>query len=147
MFVRLYVLRTSVSKGIFKKPDFETGASLFERAGTCFRNAKAYSKAFKAFEGATNAHNANEMSYSAGKCAEQAAAMLAEDKKVDEAAQWYVKASIHYREDGKVDKGSEMLVKAAQALGDTDPDKTMECYKSAKSFRLLHDNVVSCCSN
>mmetsp|Transcript_14407 Transcript_14407/g.24635 ORF Transcript_14407/g.24635 Transcript_14407/m.24635 type:complete len:285 (-) Transcript_14407:37-891(-) len=129
----------AVSKGFFKKPDYEMGASYYDKAAVCFKIAKKFSMARKSFEKASQAHYDNHMPYSAGKSLEQAGNMALEAKKPDEAASLFQQASMFYREDGKVDKGAEVMIKAAQTIGDTDKDAAMTLYKDAAELYAEED--------
>lgn len=113
------------------KPDFETAATEFGKAGTArrssllhfshfsleavaFKNAKAYEQAREAYVRASEAQYTCQSLFTAAQSLENGAQMAKELKRLDEAAGLYERASRIYMEHGQADNGAQALNKGAQ---------------------------------
>jgi len=103
------------------KADWDTAASEYEKAATCFRVAKAMPRAIDAYVKASEAHsNLDNGYFMAAKHLETAAFICRDLKQMDRAAGLYEHASRLHQEDGRVDAAAESLCKGARVLEELD---------------------------
>jgi len=114
------------TKTLFRwKADWETATLMFEKAATCFKNAKEYTKAKEAFKKASLAYTNVDIPFSAAKNMEAAAAMAKEEKEDEESSELFQKASTLYLEHGSPEKAADCLVRAAKVLEESNPEKAL----------------------
>ncbi|XP_070575850.1 gamma-soluble NSF attachment protein-like isoform X2 [Ptychodera flava] len=129
-------LKTSLFKW---KPDFDSAADEFNKAGTCFKNARSYDQAKMAYMRAGQALQNNKALFHAAKAYENAAMMLKEMKNLDGAAELMEKAAGMYREHGTPDTAALTLEKAAKMIETVKPARAVELYEHACEVVELED--------
>jgi len=121
------------------KPDWDSAASIYEKAANNYKNAKAYEQAKQAFKKASNAHYQMNILFTAAKHLDNAATMAKEQKQLEEATQLYEKASMVYRENGSGFNAADNLAKAAKLIEPVNVDKAMDFLKQACELYELED--------
>jgi len=121
-----------VTKTMFRwKSDWDGACGIYEKAGTCYKNAKAYDKAKEAFKKSAIAFNNSGITFSAAKNMELAASMAKEGKNIAEAVDLYEQSSNFYREQSSSEKAAETLEKAAKILEDSDQERSLKLVMDA----------------
>jgi tetratricopeptide (TPR) repeat protein len=115
------------TKTLFRwKPDWESASTMYENAGTYFKNAKVPERAKDAFIRAANCFENMNLGFSAGKNYDAAAMMAKDLNSSEEAADLYEKASMFYRQENSPDKAAETLLKASKCVEDLNPDRAIQ---------------------
>jgi len=121
-----------MATSMFKwKPDFESAATEYQKAATCFKNAKAHEQAKEAFLKEADCSYKLKYLISAAQTLENAASMAKQMKRYEEAGEIYQRASQVYLENGSGDKAAELLAKAGETLKEVNMDKSGEYYADA----------------
>lgn len=103
------------STNLFKwKPDWDSAATSYEKAGQYFRNAKSINDAIISFGKAANAFGNNSTFALAAKNAEEAGNLCKDIGRIGEAVQWYEKGAEFLQKGGKSERASQLYVKAAK---------------------------------
>ncbi|KAL0222014.1 hypothetical protein RCL1_001868 [Eukaryota sp. TZLM3-RCL] len=114
--------------GLFKwKADHQGAAMSFERAATCYKVAKKFTKAIDAFKKSATSHAATGIHYTAGQHLESAASLALKETNQSDAADLYHSASLQYAMSGNLDSQMKALAKAA------------DCFMQTKKF----DDMIS----
>ncbi|PFX23420.1 gamma-soluble NSF attachment protein-like [Stylophora pistillata] len=123
------------------KPDWDSAADKYMKAGTCFKTAKSYDRAAEAFKKAADAHSNSNALFHAAKALEQAASVLKEMKNVTEAVSLVERAVEMYRQSGNPDTGAFALIRGAKLCDSSDPAKAAELYILASEMNVSEDKV------
>lgn len=123
------------------KPDWDSAADKYMKAGTCFKAAKSYDRASDAFKKAADAHYNSHSLFHGAKALEQAASVLKEMKNVTEAVSLVERAVDMYRQSGNPDTGALALVRGAKMCDSTDPSKAAELYIMASEMNVSEDKI------
>eukprot|EP01012_Entosiphon_sulcatum_P029636 TRINITY_DN36208_c0_g1_i1.p1 TRINITY_DN36208_c0_g1~~TRINITY_DN36208_c0_g1_i1.p1 ORF type:complete len:309 (+),score=74.65 TRINITY_DN36208_c0_g1_i1:56-982(+) len=108
--------KKAASKGLFKKPDWDTAATEYEKAAQIYSLLKHVEEAKGAWQLASDAHYAAENLYFSSRALENISRIYDEQKDFVRAADMLERAAKIYAEDNKPDKQAETLTKAAKAL-------------------------------
>ncbi|XP_048696205.1 gamma-soluble NSF attachment protein isoform X1 [Lepidochelys kempii] len=135
------------------KPDYDSAATEYGKAGVAFKNAKQFEQAKDAYLREAEAH-ANNRAYlftdgfmacilnfgsvtsslfHAAKAYEQAGMMLKEMQKLPEAVQLIEKASTMYLENGTPDTAAIALERAGKLIESMNPEKAVQLYQQTAS--------------
>ncbi|EDO36713.1 predicted protein [Nematostella vectensis] len=124
------------------KPDYDSAADKYMKAGTCFKAAKSYPEAQDAFKKSADAHYNSHATFHAAKALEQAATVLKEMKRVDEAVDLIEKAGFYYRESGSADTAAMALIRGAKMCDSLEqPEKAIELFLNAGDLNIAEDKI------
>ncbi|XP_074616087.1 gamma-soluble NSF attachment protein-like [Acropora palmata] len=123
------------------KPDWDSAADKYMKAGTCFKAAKCYDKASNAFRKAADAHYNAKALFHAAKALEQAATVLKEMKNFREAIPLVERAVEMYRQGGSPDTAALALIRGAKMCDSSDPAKAAEMYIGASEMNVVEDKI------
>ncbi|PVD21201.1 hypothetical protein C0Q70_19370 [Pomacea canaliculata] len=130
-------MKTSLFKW---KPDLDGAAAEFAKAGTAFKNAKAYDQAIESYVKAAEAQKAMNsypfLSY------EQAGLLCKENKAYDQAVDFMELAAYMFQEHGTPDTAALTLEKAAKMVEQTHPSKAIHLYKKACEVAECEDRPM-----
>ncbi|CAM5110228.1 unnamed protein product [Natator depressus] len=115
------------------KPDYDSAATEYGKAGVAFKNAKQFEQAKDAYLREAEAHANNRALFHAAKAYEQAGMMLKEMQKLPEAVQLIEKASTMYLENGTPDTAAIALERAGKLIESMNPDKAVQLYQQTAS--------------
>uniref|UniRef100_A0A8C8R510 Gamma-soluble NSF attachment protein n=1 Tax=Pelusios castaneus TaxID=367368 RepID=A0A8C8R510_9SAUR len=115
------------------KPDYDSAADEYGKAGVAFKNAKQFDQAKDAYLREAEAHANNRALFHAAKAYEQAGMMLKEMQKLPEAVQLIEKASMMYLENGTPDTAAIALERAGKLIESMNPEKAVLLYQQTAS--------------
>ncbi|KAM7174737.1 gamma-soluble NSF attachment protein [Macrochelys suwanniensis] len=115
------------------KPDYDSAATEYGKAGVAFKNAKQFDQAKDAYLREAEAHANNRALFHAAKAYEQAGMMLKEMQKLPEAVQLIEKASMMYLENGTPDTAAIALERAGKLIESMNPEKAVQLYQQTAS--------------
>ncbi|XP_038245308.1 gamma-soluble NSF attachment protein [Dermochelys coriacea] len=115
------------------KPDYDSAATEYGKAGVAFKNAKQFEQAKDAYLREAEAHANNRALFHAAKAYEQAGMMLKEMQKLPEAVQLIEKASTMYLENGTPDTAAIALERAGKLIESMNPEKAVQLYQQTAS--------------
>ncbi|XP_075777099.1 gamma-soluble NSF attachment protein isoform X2 [Pelodiscus sinensis] len=115
------------------KPDYDSAATEYAKAGVAFKNAKQFDQAKDAYLREAEAHVCNKALFHAAKAYEQAGMMLKEMQKLPEAIQLIEKASMMYLENGTPDTAAIALERAGKLIESVNPEKAVQLYQQTAS--------------
>lgn len=132
---------SAASTSLFKwKPDWDTAATSYEKAGQYFRNGKSLNDAINAFGKAATAYG-NQNSFAlAAKNAEEAGNICKDIGRIGEAVQWYEKGAEFLQKGGKFERASQLFVKAANCLTGNEKDRAINLFKKALDLYSTNDS-------
>ncbi|XP_068721756.1 gamma-soluble NSF attachment protein-like isoform X1 [Montipora capricornis] len=123
------------------KPDWDSAADKYMKAGTCFKAAKYHDQAIDAFRKAADAHSNAHALFHAAKALEQAATVSKEIKNVTEAISMMEKAVNMYRQSGSTDTAALALIRGAKMCDSSNPAKAAEMYIAASEMNVVEDKI------
>nr|CAG4709608.1 unnamed protein product [Naegleria fowleri] len=116
----------------FFKPDYDSAAVAFEKAGLIYKQLKQPAKAIQCFSQCGECFGKCGIYYKSGSAFENAAALCKDLKEFDKATDLYSKAFQMYVNDGKGNRAGEALVKAAKVMAESGAlTQAVELYKTA----------------
>nr|CAB3264200.1 gamma-soluble NSF attachment protein-like [Phallusia mammillata] len=118
--------------GFFKwRPDYDSAASCFQKAGILYKNAKCHEKASATFLKLADSHYRNQSRFHAGKAYEEAAQVYKDMKDFSKALAHFDHASELYLEDGTPDTAAMCLDRAGKIVEMNHPDWAISSYMKA----------------
>lgn len=121
-------MKTSLLKW---KADYDTAASAYGKAATCFKNAKSLEKAKDCQLKAAEAHKKNGNRFHAGKALEQAALICRDLKDYERTADLGEEAAQNFREGNVLDTAVHTLDKIAKTVEVYTPSRAVQLYLKA----------------
>jgi len=119
-------LKTSLFK---RKPDYDSAASSYNSAGTCYKVSKDLNNAIECFKKSAECYNQNKSLYHAAKQFEQVGFLANEMKNYALTYESIVQAADLMLTDGTRDSAGIILERAANMLKINDPEKALILYK------------------
>jgi len=122
----------ALKTGFFKwNPDYDTAASEYTKAATCFKLGKSAEKCKEAYLKAADMQEKLGSLFHSAKLLTQAAGVASDLNEMDEAVNLMEKAGILYREHGSPDTAAATVSKAAKMCESTLPSRSVEMYVKA----------------
>nr|XP_014426179.1 gamma-soluble NSF attachment protein [Pelodiscus sinensis] len=112
------------------KPDYDSAATEYAKAGVAFKNAKQFDQAKDAYLREAEAHVCNKALFHAAKFFQL---FLQEMQKLPEAIQLIEKASMMYLENGTPDTAAIALERAGKLIESVNPEKAVQLYQQTAS--------------
>lgn len=123
-------LKTSLI-GLKFKPDHDSAAQEYQRAGVCYRNAKKWKECADAYAKAAECHEAADSAFHAAKCKESAAMACRDGQDLGRAVKFMEEAGQQYAESGSSETSAQALDKAGKFFEGVDDDKAIHFYRLA----------------
>ncbi|KXJ76616.1 hypothetical protein RP20_CCG009322 [Aedes albopictus] len=130
-------LKTSLLKW---RPDYDFAADEYNKAATCFRNAKALDQCKECLLKASDCHRQNRAIFHAAKCLDQVILICKDMNNLAEVRKYAEKACNLYQQHGSPESGAATLDKAAKILEGTNPEDALQLYKLAVDVATIEDS-------
>ncbi|XP_022904793.1 gamma-soluble NSF attachment protein-like [Onthophagus taurus] len=131
-------LKTSLLKW---RPDFEEAADEYNKAATCFRNAKSFEQCKDCLMKSADCHKQNRNLFYAAKALDQAITVCKELGDLREVGQLADRAANMYMRHGSPETGAASLDKAAKILEQSHPEDALKLYHQASEIALIQDST------
>jgi hypothetical protein len=134
------------SKGFFKKPDWDTGASDLQKAATIYQHLGEVEKCKEASTLAAEAHaNAGNL-YHAGTVLEACATFLKDKNREREAPALYIQAARYFAQADKAQNQADCLMKASRSVSVEQSDEAakwmiegIQALENSEKWHLVRD--------
>lgn len=130
-------LKTSLLKW---RPDYDSAADEYQKAATCFKNAKSFEQCKDCLMKAADCYRQNRALFHSAKCMEQAILICKELGDMREVFELAQRACSLYQQHGSPDSGAAALDKAAKMLEATQPDQALRLYQQAADVVMIEDS-------
>ncbi|XP_055623889.1 gamma-soluble NSF attachment protein [Toxorhynchites rutilus septentrionalis] len=130
-------LKTSLLKW---RPDYDNAADEYNKAATCFRNAKALDQCKDCLLKASECHRQNRAIFHAAKCLDQVILICKDMNNLGEVRKYAEKACNLYQQHGSPESGASTMDKAAKILESTHPEDALQLYKQAVDVATIEDS-------
>lgn len=130
-------LKTSFMKW---RPDHDIAADEYQKAATCFRNAKSYGQCKDCLMKAAECHKQNRSWYHAAKCLDQAILVCKDMGDFSEIYALADRACTMFQQHGSPDSGAACLDKAAKLLESQHPEQALRLYQRAAEVVNIEDS-------
>ncbi|XP_055606425.1 gamma-soluble NSF attachment protein-like [Uranotaenia lowii] len=130
-------LKTSLLKW---RPDYDLAADEYNKAATCFRNAKALDQCKDCLLKSSDCHRQNRAIFHAAKCLDQVILICKDMNQLSEVRKYAEKAANLYQQHGSPESGAATLDKAAKILEGTNPEDALQLYKQAVDVATIEDS-------
>ncbi|XP_050311743.1 gamma-soluble NSF attachment protein-like isoform X2 [Anthonomus grandis grandis] len=131
----------SLKTGLLKwRPDYENAADEFNKAATCFRNAKSYQQCKDCLLKAADCHKQNRGLFYAAKALDQCISICKEMGDLRDIYSMAERAAHMFQSQGSPDSASSILEKAAKILESNVPMEALNLYKHAAEIAQIQDN-------
>lgn len=130
-------LKTSLMKW---RPDYENAAEEYNKAATCFRNARAFDQCKSVLLKASDCHKQNRAIFYAAKALDQAILVSKELGDLKDIPALAEKAANMFQTHGSGESASSSLDKAAKIIEAQYPADALRLYKHAADIALVQDN-------
>ncbi|KAL3270745.1 hypothetical protein HHI36_021270 [Cryptolaemus montrouzieri] len=131
-------LKTSLMKW---RPDYENAADEYNKAATCFRNAKSFEQCKDALLKAAECHKQNRGIFYAAKALDQAILVCKELGDLKEVPQLADRAANMFQSHGSAESAASTLDKAAKILEAQHPAEALQLFKRAADIALVQDST------
>ncbi|KAK3916984.1 Gamma-soluble NSF attachment protein [Frankliniella fusca] len=131
-------LKTSLLKW---RPDYDSAADEYNRAATCFRNARSFQQCKDCLFKAADCYKQNRSFFHAAKCLEQAMLMSRDLGNLLEIASLAERACSLYQQHGSPESGAFALDKAAKIIEEKHPEEALKLYQHAADVAMTENNV------
>ncbi|XP_026288801.1 gamma-soluble NSF attachment protein [Frankliniella occidentalis] len=131
-------LKTSLLKW---RPDYDSAADEYNRAATCFRNARSFQQCKDCLFKAADCYKQNRSFFHAAKCLEQAMLMSRDLGNLLEVASLAEKACSLYQQHGSSESGALALDKAAKIIEEQHPEEALKLNQHAADVAMTENNV------
>ncbi|XP_052860021.1 gamma-soluble NSF attachment protein-like [Anopheles cruzii] len=131
-------LKTSILKW---RPDFDNAAEEYNKAATCFRNAKSLDQSRDCLMKSSDCHRQNRALFHAAKCLDQAILICKEMNNLGDIRKLAERACHLYQQHGSPESGATVLDKAAKILEQTHPEDALQLYKQAVEVVTIEDST------
>ncbi|GJQ76833.1 hypothetical protein Trydic_g15040 [Trypoxylus dichotomus] len=130
-------LKTSFLKW---RADYDEAADEYNKAATCFRNAKSFEQCKECLIKAAECHKQNRHLFYAAKALDQAVSVCKETGELHEVAALAEKAANMYMRHGSGETAAASLDKAAKVLEQQHPDQALSLYQQAADIATIQDS-------
>ncbi|KAK9695951.1 hypothetical protein QE152_g32226 [Popillia japonica] len=130
-------LKTSFLKW---RPDYDEAADEYNKAATCFRNAKSFEQCKDCLMKAGECYKQNRKLFYAAKALDQAVSVSKEIGDLREVAALAERAANMYMRHGSPETAAASLDKAAKVLEQHHLDQALPLYKQAADISLIQDS-------
>ncbi|KAF5288240.1 hypothetical protein FQA39_LY04008 [Lamprigera yunnana] len=131
-------LKTSLLKW---RPDYEVAAEEYNKAATCFRNAKAFEQCRDSLLKAAECHKQNRSLFYAAKAIDQAILICKELGDLREVTAFAERAANMYQNHGSADTAAASLDKAAKIMEQQYPEQALHLYLRAADVAMIQDST------
>ncbi|XP_041771329.1 gamma-soluble NSF attachment protein [Anopheles merus] len=131
-------LKTSLLKW---RPDFDNAAEEYNKAATCFRNAKSLDQCRDCLMKSADCHRQNRALFHAAKCLDQAILICKEMNNLGDIRKLAERACNLYQQHGSPESGATVLDKAAKILEQSHPEDALQLYKQAVDVVTIEDST------
>uniref|UniRef100_A0A182PHL0 Gamma-soluble NSF attachment protein n=1 Tax=Anopheles epiroticus TaxID=199890 RepID=A0A182PHL0_9DIPT len=131
-------LKTSLLKW---RPDYDNAAEEYNKAATCFRNAKSLDQCRDCLMKSSDCHRQNRALFHAAKCLDQAILICKEMNNLGEIRKLAERSCNLYQQHGSPESGATVLDKAAKILEQTHPEDALQLYKQAVDVVTIEDST------
>uniref|UniRef100_A0A182J0F2 Gamma-soluble NSF attachment protein n=1 Tax=Anopheles atroparvus TaxID=41427 RepID=A0A182J0F2_ANOAO len=131
-------LKTSLLKW---RPDYDNAAEEYNKAATCFRNAKSLDQCRDCLIKSSDCHRQNRALFHAAKCFDQAILISKEMNKLGDIRGLAERACSLYQQHGSPESGAIVLDKAAKILEHSHPEDALQLFKQAVDVVMLEDST------
>ncbi|CAH2007336.1 unnamed protein product [Acanthoscelides obtectus] len=131
-------LKTSLLKW---RPDYENAADEYNKAATCFRNAKSYEQCKDCLLKAVECFKYNKTLFYAAKALDQAVLVSKEMGDLREVAQLAERAANMFQTQGSAESAAASLDKAAKVLEQQNPAEALRLYQHAAEISMIQDST------
>ncbi|KAE8749300.1 hypothetical protein FOCC_FOCC004007 [Frankliniella occidentalis] len=132
IILQLCFLKTSLLKW---RPDYDSAADEYNRAATCFRNARSFQQCKDCLFKAADCYKQNRS------CLEQAMLMSRDLGNLLEVASLAEKACSLYQQHGSSESGALALDKAAKIIEEQHPEEALKLNQHAADVAMTENNV------
>ncbi|EEZ99648.1 gamma-soluble NSF attachment protein [Tribolium castaneum] len=130
-------LKTSLLKW---RPDYESAADDYNKAATCFRNAKNFAQCKECLLKAVDCHKQNRALFSAAKALDQAVLVCKELGDLQDVASLAERAANMFQSHGSADTAAASLDKAAKILEAQHPEQALRLFQHASEIAMIQDS-------
>lgn len=130
-------LRTSFLKW---RPDYENAADEYNKAATCFRNAKSFEQCKDCLLKAVECHKQNRGLFYAAKALDQAILVCKELGDLRDVASLAERAAKMYQSQGNAESAASSLDKAAKILESKYPEEALPLFQHAAEISMIQDS-------
>ncbi|XP_031563162.1 gamma-soluble NSF attachment protein-like [Actinia tenebrosa] len=123
------------------KPDLDSAADRYMKAGNSFKAGRSYPEAEDAFKKAAEAYYNNNSFFHSAKALEQAASVLKEMKRISEAVELIERAGMQYRESGSPDTAAMCLIRGGKMCEGMEASKAINMFLSAGDLNVGEDKI------
>uniref|UniRef100_A0A182NGU9 Gamma-soluble NSF attachment protein n=1 Tax=Anopheles dirus TaxID=7168 RepID=A0A182NGU9_9DIPT len=131
-------LKTSLLKW---RPDYDNAAEEYNRAATCFRNAKSLDQCRDCLMKSSDCHRQNRALFHAAKCLDQAILICKEMNNLGDIRKLAERSCNLYQQHGSPESGATVLDKAAKILEQSHPEDALQLYKQAVDVVTIEDST------
>ncbi|XP_058126703.1 gamma-soluble NSF attachment protein-like [Anopheles ziemanni] len=131
-------LKTSLLKW---RPDYDNAAEEYNKAATCFRNAKSLDQCRDCLIKSSDCHRQNRALFHAAKCFDQAILISKEMNKLGDIRGLAERACNLYQQHGSPESGATVLDKAAKILEQSHPEDALQLFKQAVDVVTIEDST------
>lgn len=131
-------LKTSLMKW---RPDYDNAADEYNKAATCFRNAKAFDQCKNVLLKAADCHKQNRALFYAAKALDQAILVSKELGDLKDIPELAEKAANMFQTQGNGESASSSLDKAAKIIEAQYPEEALRLFQHAADVALVQDNI------
>uniref|UniRef100_A0A182Q2P4 Gamma-soluble NSF attachment protein n=1 Tax=Anopheles farauti TaxID=69004 RepID=A0A182Q2P4_9DIPT len=131
-------LKTSLLKW---RPDFDNAAEEYNKAATCFRNAKSLDQCRDCLMKSSDCHRQNRALFHAAKCLDQAILICKEMNNLGDIRKLAERSCNLYQQHGSPESGATVLDKAAKILEQSHPEDALQLYKQAVDVVTIEDST------
>lgn len=131
-------LKTSLLKW---RPDYDNAAEEYNKAATCFRNAKSLEQCRDCLIKSSDCHRQNRALFHAAKCFDQAILISKEMNKLGDIRGLAERACNLYQQHGSPESGATVLDKAAKILEQSHPEDALQLFKQAVDVVTIEDST------
>ncbi|XP_018580251.1 gamma-soluble NSF attachment protein-like [Anoplophora glabripennis] len=130
-------LKTSLLKW---RPDYENAADEYNKAATCFRNAKAFEQCKDCLLKAVECHKQNRALFYAAKALDQCVLICKELGDLREVASLAERAANMFQSHGSAESAASSLDKAAKILESQHPADALKLFQHAAEISMVQDS-------
>ncbi|XP_050073015.1 gamma-soluble NSF attachment protein [Anopheles maculipalpis] len=131
-------LKTSLLKW---RPDYDNAAEEYNKAATCFRNAKSLDQCRDCLMKSSDCYRQNRALFHAAKCLDQAILICKEMNNLGDIRKLAERSCNLYQQHGSPESGATVLDKAAKILEQTHPEDALQLYKQAVDVVTIEDST------
>ena len=131
-------LKTSFLKW---RPDYDSAADEYNRAATCFRNARSFEQCKDCLMKAADCYKQNRSFFHAAKCLDQAMLVCRDLGNLLEIASLAERSCSLYQQHGSAESGAFALDKAAKMIEEQHPGEALKLFQHAADVAMVENNI------